>query len=68
MVQNYNLRWPKEAIQSNDWTVFVNAKGNLAHAVLYGRDDVMVRLPSLNLKGCTEGYAAKVLLARLEGL
>ena len=65
---NYNLRYPKEAVESNDWTVFVNAKGNLAHAVLYEREDVMVRFPGLNLKGCSEGYAAKVLFSRLEGL
>lgn len=68
VVQNYNLRWPKEPVESNDWTVFVNAKGNLAHAVLFDRPDVMVRLPGLSLKGCNEEYARSLLFSKLEGL
>lgn len=68
VIQDYNLRWNKEAVESHDWTVFVNRRGSLAHAVLFDKPDVMVRLPGLNLKGCHEEYARKVLTERLEGL
>jgi hypothetical protein len=74
VISDYDLRTPltdkaDDAEEFDGWSVFLNKRGKLAHALRKGCPWMMIRIVGINLKGTSADFRNKVISEKLyEGL